>query len=197
MSILLSFLMMLIPQVKLENGRFNIIQDGKRIGTEEFSITTRGTGYTAEGRIRITSGRETTEVRSRMELDSQLRPTYYEQQSKQGVIRLRIAQPLSELEYSVGGREQQHDIRFPENGAILDDNFFHHYLILLYRPGISGAIVPTLVPTSGTMGTLAIRQSADHTYELQTENNRLIATTDSDGRLIRLTAPDANVVVER
>ena len=48
-----------------------------------------------------------------------------------------------------------------------------------------------------TVGPLSVRPIGDSTYELTTDNLRLEATTDADGRMVRLTVPDANVVVER
>jgi hypothetical protein len=201
MNILLSFLLMLtapyLERVKLENSHFNVYQDGKKIGTENFSITPRGTGFTAQGNIRISMNNQTVELRSRMELDAQLRPTYYEVESKGNLIKLKVEQPLSELEYVVQGKSQPHDVRFPADGVILDDNFFHHYLILLYRANLDGASLPTFVPQQNTLGLLSVRAGANRTYELETANLKLVATTDADGRLLRLSVPDAKVVVER
>jgi hypothetical protein len=198
MNVLLSLLLIVSPAVKTESARFNVLQDGKRIGSEEFSIAARGSGYIAEGRTRISSGGQSLDLRSRMDLDAQLRPTYYEVESKGNLIRLRIAQPVSELEVSVQGKAEPVDVRFPADGAILDDNFFHHYLILVYRAALTATTsVPTMVPQQRTLGNVNIRAGANNTYEIETSNLRITATADADGRLIRLVVPDAKVVVER
>lgn len=214
MSVLLSLLLLLAPAVgalserpggqrpplqgvKPESGRFTIFQDGKKIGTEDFSITLRNGGYLAQGRTQISMGNHTFDLRSRMELNEGLKPTSYEYESKGNVIRLKIENPVSELEYIVDGRSEPHDVRFPSDGVIIDDNFFHHYLILLYRAGISGASFPTFVPQQLTIGNLNVRAMGNRTYEIESADMKLTATTDADGRLIRLARPDSKVVVER
>ena len=80
---------------------------------------------------------------------------------------------------------------------IVDDNFFHHYILLLDRVGNSGGRVPVFVPQQLTVGTLEITPSGPGTYDLVTENLRLSAQTDTDGRLVRLVGAEAGVVVER
>ncbi len=195
MNILLSLLLMFQTIVRTETAHFNIFQNGRKIGAEDFSITPKAGGYVAQGRTQISVGNQ--DLRSRMELDAQLNPTLYEYESKGNRIRLKVDKPLSELEYTIDGKSQSHDVRFPEGAAILDDNFFHHYLLLLYRAGISGAAVPTFVPQQMTLGTVVVRSVGNQTYELQTSDVKLVATTDLEGRLIRISVPDAKVVVER
>jgi hypothetical protein len=196
MNILFSLLLLLAP-VKVETGRFTIYQDGKKIGTEDFSIAERQGGYQAQGHTQISVNNETVDLQSRMELDEKLNPTFYEVSSKGSVLRLKIGNPLSELEYTAEGKTEPQDIRFPAGGAIIDENFFHHFLLLLYRVGMGGTDIPTFVPQQLTIGTLTVKPAGKQTFELETSNLKLVATTDSDGRLIRLTVPEAKVVVER
>jgi len=60
MNLLLPLVLLLAP-IKVESGQFNIIQDGKKIGTEQYSITKIQTGY----RIRSEERRVGKECRSR------------------------------------------------------------------------------------------------------------------------------------
>lgn len=196
MNVLLTLVLLLVP-IKPETGHFTIYQDGKKIGTEDFTISLRTGGYVAQGRTQLSVGNQNFDLKSRMELDEQLRPTFYEYESKGNIIRLRVGTPTSELEYVVGGKPVPHDVRFPSNGAIIDDNFFHHYLLLLYRAGVTASSIPTFVPQQLTLGTLNVRSTGNHTYEIETSDVKLTATTDADGRMIRLTRPDAKVIVER
>ena len=83
------------------------------------------------------------------------------------------------------------------DGAILDDNFFHHYLILLYRAGAQETTIATFVPQQMTLGAVTIRPTGNRTFEIETSNVKLVATTDPDGRLVRIAVPGAKVVVER
>ena len=52
MNVLLSLVLLLAP-VKIEHGRFNVFKDGKRIGTEEFSVMKQGAGYVIDGKTTI------------------------------------------------------------------------------------------------------------------------------------------------
>jgi hypothetical protein len=188
---------MLLAPIKVESGHFTIYQDGQKIGTEEFSISQRSEGYLAVGHTQISVENQTFDLRSRMELDQQLKPTFYEFESKGNIVRLKVGKPISELEYSVDGKTQPQEVNFPDDGAILDANFFHHYLVLLYRAGARETTMSTFVPQQMTLGTLTIRPTGNRTFEIETSNVKMVATTDPDGRLLRITVPEAKVVVER
>jgi hypothetical protein len=196
MNILL-VLALLTTSIRPESGRFTIYQDGQKIGTEEFTITSKLGGYSAEGRTQIWTGTQQFDLKSRMELNEQLKPLSYEFQAQNILIRLKVADPVSELEFSGDGKTESRDVRFPVNGAIIDANFFHHYLLLLYRMGMSGQTIDVFVPREMSIGQLRIRNAGDRTYELETSDAKAVATTDADGRMIKLTFPDSKVVVER
>jgi len=196
MNILLSLVLLFAP-VKADSGRFTIYMDGKKIGTEDFSITAERGGYFAQGRTQISTGPETFDLLSRMQLNDRLLPLSYEFETQGGTIKLKVADPVSELEITADGATQSRDIRFPTNGAIIDANFFHHYLLLLYRTGISGQTVDVLIPREMTVGQLRVRDAGNRTFEFETSDAKAVATTDAEGRLIRLAFPEAKVVVER
>jgi hypothetical protein len=191
MNVLL--LLLLVAPIKLERGQFTITKDGKRVGTEEFSISRSGAGYLVEGKTTIGDA-----VRSsRMELDAGLVVTSYEASSHGGSIRVKVTPPVSELQSIVNGETSSADFRFPEGGVILDNDFFHHYLVLLYRVKEGQMSFSVFVPQDLRVGTAMVRRTGPHTYDLQTDNVRLEATTDADGSLTRLAVPSANVVVQR
>jgi len=192
MNVLLSLVLLLAP-VKIEHGRFNVIKDGKRIGTEEFSVTKQGVGYVIDAKTTI--GDLT--ISSKMEMDDKLAPTSYEASSREGTMRVRVASPISELQTVVGGETSSADFRFPDGGVILDNNFFHHYLILLYRAQAGRNTFPVFVPQDRSIGAATVRSTGPRTYELEFGDVKMQATTDADGALIKLTVPTANVVVER
>lgn len=196
MRILFLVLVLLAP-VKSERATFKIRQDGRQIGDEQFSVAPVATGYLAEGRTRISIGEQKFDLRSRLEMDRNLRPLRYQFESAGSTIRLKIEQPVSELEVESGGQRTKHDVRFPENGMILDDNFFHHYLLLLYRTGEQGGMIPVFVPQQMTIGSVIVKNVGGRVFELDSSNLKLSAATDADGRLVRLTVPEAKVVVER
>src|SRR5262245_6930931 len=192
MNVLLTFLLLLAP-VKVEKARFNIIKDGSRIGTDEFTIAMRGANYTMDGKL--TMGDLT--ISSKMELNAKLVPISYEVSNPEGKIRLNVASPISELQTVVGGETSAADFRFPDGGIILDNNFFHHYLILLYRAQMGQTMFSVFVPQDKSLGSATIRSTAPRAYALQVGDGKMQATTDADGGLIRLVVPGANVVVER
>ena len=192
MNVLLSLRLLLAP-VKAEHGQFNILKDGKKIGTEEFTLAKAGTGYTLNGKTTI--GDLT--ISSQMELDDKLVPTSYAASSKEGAIRVKVVSPISELQTVVNGETSSVDFRFPDGGVILDNNFFHHYLILLYRVQAGRNMFPVFVPQDMRVGEATVRSTGPRTYDLEVGDVMLQATTDADGSLIRLTVPSAKVVVER
>ena len=193
----LSLLFLLLLPVQLESARFTVRVDGERVGTEEFSVSKDGSGFIARGHTRLRIEGSSVDVRSRMELDKDLNPTFYEYRFEDTLIRVRLASPVSEVEYTVEGQRTPYDVRIPTNGMIVDNNFFHHYLLLLYKVGNEGGELPVFVPSAMQLGSVRVRPTGYLTYELDSSNLKLQATTDSNGRLLRLVLPDSNVVVER
>ena len=193
----LSLFLLLLHPVQLESARFTVRVNGERIGSEEFSVSKDGSGFIARGHTRLNVDGKKVDVQSRMELDEYLNPTFYEYRSEEILIRVRLASPVSEVEYTVDGRLTPYDVRIPTNGMIVDNNFFHHYLLLLYKVGRDGGELPVFVPNEMRLGSVAVRPTGNLTYELDSSNLKLQATTDSNGRLLRLVLPDSNVVVER
>ena len=192
MTIFLSLLLLLAP-VKLEHGRFTILKDGKKIGSEDFSVMKRGAGYSVEGKITLGELMKS----SQMELDDKLAVTSYQVSSNDGSIAVKVMKPVSELKTVVNGETSTADFRFPDGGVILDNDFFHHYLILLYRAQVGQNSLPVFVPQDMRVGTASVRATAPRTYDLAIGEVRLQATVDADGSLTKLVVPAANVVVER
>ncbi len=192
MNVLLSLLLLVAP-VKIEHSRFNIVKDGRKIGTNEFTVARHGSNYTLEGKTII--GDLT--ISSQMELTENLIPISYEASSVEGTIRVQVASPISELQTTVHGETTSADFRFPEGGVILDNNFFHHYLILLYRAEKGQTDFSVFVPQDKSVGNATVRTVGPRTYELEVGDVLMQASTDADGSLIKLTVPSAKVVVER
>src|SRR5437763_1435064 len=184
MNVLLSLMLLLAP-VKAEHGQFNILRDGKKIGTEEFTLAKAGTGYTLNGKTTI--GDLT--ISSQMELDDKLVPTSYAASSKEGAIRVKVVSPISELQTVVNGETSSVDFRFPDGGVILDNNFFHHYLILLYRVQAGTTTLPVFVPQDRSVGSATVRSTGARTFDLEVGDVTLQATTDADGSLMKLNVP--------
>ena len=195
MNLILTTLLLLAPAVVPESARFTIYVDGKKIGAEEFTITARKGGYIAEGKTQLAE--DPMPITSLMELDEQLNPTSYEYKRGAGEIRVKIAKPLSEYATGADGQQSTTDFRFPEGGFIVDNNFFHHYVLLLYKLSSGAKTVPIFVPQDMRVGQDTIQSKGAGLFQLEIGDVKLEATTDARGRLIRLSVPDAKVVVER
>ena len=196
MTIVFSLLLTLIPTIQTESGRFTIYQDGKLIGTEQFTISAIPGGYRAEGQTLLAGA--AAPIKSRLELDDRLNPLSYEYTDARGRIRLKIEKPVSEFEIEGSdGQISSNNFRFPDNGFIVDSNFMHHFLLLLYKAGNAGGSYSLYVPQDKSAGSAVVRSTGNRTFEIQTDNFRAEATTGADGRMLRLSVPDAKVVVER
>jgi hypothetical protein len=132
-----------------------------------------------------------------MELDENLNPVSYEYSNGPGRIRLKVERPLSELTIVEGGTESSTDVRFPDGGSIVDNNFFHHYLLLMYRVRSANQNFNVFVPQDMRSGQARVQSTGARTYALEVGDVKLEATVDADGRLQRLNVPSAKVVVER
>ena len=192
MNILLSLLFLLAP-IKIEQGRFNIVKDGMKVGTEEFAVSMRGMHYIVDGRASIGD----VHISSKMELDQKLLPVSYEVSSPQGTLRVLVKSPASELQTIIKGETSSTEFRFPEGGVILDNNFFHHYLILMYRVQAGQTNFGVFVPQDMSVGSALVKSTGARSYDLEIGDVKMQATTNAEGGLMKLSVPIAKVVVER
>ncbi len=194
MNVLFSLLLLLLPTpVKTERGRFNILKDGQKIGTDEFTVGRHGSNYVLESKTTIAD----TTISSRMEVTDKLLPVSYEASNAAGSLKVNVASPLSELQTVVNGETSSADFRFPEGGVILDNNFFDHYLILMYRVQAGESKFSVFVPQDRSIGSATVRPGSPRNYDLEIGEVHMQATVDADGSLVKLTVPAAKVVVER
>jgi hypothetical protein len=191
---ILTALLFLAPVVT-ESGRFTIRQNGRLVGSEEFSVRAQSKGFVVEGRTKLEGDPET--LTSRMELDENLNPTSYEYTHGKGTIRIKVGSESSELSVVENGQPSTTNFRFPKGASIVDNNFFHHYLILLYRVKSAEQSFPIFVPQDMQVGLAKVRSTATRTYALEVGELNMQATVDEAGRMIRLEVPSAKVVVER
>lgn len=187
--------LLMLAAITPETARFTIRQDGRTIGTEEFTIRSRDRGWVAEGKTQLVG--DPTSITSRMELDENLNPTSYEYKRGPGAIRIKIQNPLSEMSISGQGADSSTEFRFPDGGLIIDNNFFHHYLLLLYRVTGADQRFGIFVPQDMQIGQARVRSTGNRSYALEVGDVKLEATVDGSGRLTRLAVPSAKVVVER
>jgi hypothetical protein len=193
---ILAALLVLAP-ITTEAGKFTIRQDGRTIGTEEFSIRAKDKGYIAEGKTQLVG--DPAPLTSKMELDQNLNVISYEYTHGPAKIRIKVKDPLESSEISLGDQagDSSTEFRFPDRGIILDNNFFHHYLILLYKVTGADQRFGVFVPQDMQVGQARIRSTGKGTYTLELGDLTLDATVDASGRMTRLSLPSARVIVER
>jgi len=188
--------LLLLGPLPLENGKFNIVQDGKKIGSEQFSIINRpGGGYIVESRTQLTG--DPSILLSKLEVDAELNPVSYEYSHGKGQIHVTVESPISQYDSVNNGAKSSMEFRFPENGLILDNNFFVQFILLLYKSGPSGGTFPVFVPQDFRAGTATVKQEKENEFTLEIGDIHMEAVTDKMGKLIRLTAPETKVVIER
>jgi hypothetical protein len=185
-----------LAPVVTESARFTIKQDGRTIGTEEFSIRPREKGFIAEGKTKLNADPNT--LTSRMELDENLVPVSYEYSNGKGSIRVLVDKDRpSELTIVENKEESSTNFRFPPGASIVDNNFFHHYLILLYRVKTAEQVIPIFVPQDMQIGIARVKAGPNRTLSVEVGAVKIDATVDEAGRMLRLAVPGSKVVVER
>lgn len=193
MNLFLSLLLLFAPAIKTEHGHFNILKDGRPIGTDDFSVSRPGSNYIIEGRTKIGD----TTLTSRLEVTENLVPVSYELTTPGGTTRVTVGSPLSSLETVVNGETQSADFRFPDGGIILDNNVFDNYLILMYRVQMGQKDFSVFVPQDRSEGKATVKPAGPRTYDLEIGDVKMQATVDADGTLTKLSVPAAKVLVER
>jgi hypothetical protein len=109
---------------------------------------------------------------------------------------VRIEDPVSDYEQIVNGETITDNFQFPKGGFILE-NMFHHYVLLMYKVASGTSSLPVVTPQNRGLGTATVRPKGNRTFDLEVNGAKMEATTDSDGRLIRLAIPEGKLVVER
>ena len=205
------------PEAEPESGIFLIFSEGRRIGTEKFTITPGSAGFEAEGELQLEPpGGPNVSERCSLRLDANLRPSSYERRQeapKKGTLTAKFETSGTTLtsQTEAGTRDQifylpDHDL------VVLDTNFFHHYafLIRLYnlsRPGLQSFTV--FIPQEALPGTISLAFQGNETVPAGNTTGELDhfqATTDEvkieiwatqEGEIQRLLIPQANLEIVR
>lgn len=131
------------PETKVvDSGSFGIYADGKRIGTETFKIEQRADSSLATAEIKVDDGK----ARATQTYEMQLAPNGDLQSYVwRGIVPVKeesSVEPNDQLlmEHIVDADLKKHQVPhiLPLSTVILDDNFFSHREILLWRYMITG-----------------------------------------------------------
>ena len=198
-------------------GVFSIVAGERRIGTEKFKITPIATGFEATGEIQFEMpGSPRTSETSFLRTDDSLRPTSYQRQQKlpkKGAIFVQFGSPESKLTSETETGSDERIFYFPDRQlVVLDTNFFHHFAILLRhyassRRGLQRFNV--FVPQEATPGMITLELLGQETltvgtttrelnhYEAVTDQVKIGIWADSQGKISRISIPQASLEVVR
>ena len=205
-----------------DKGTFLITQNGAPFGQEEFSINLEGGAGVVSTLATFNVPKEersvAVNIETRLEYAGNLTARSYkltiqEAREKQG-ISVQFGAEKAACTYDLGPRQENQDVVFPANGAILDHNVFAHVAVLLLRfdekrMGNQGFTV--FVPQLGKdgIGTVFIRYAgkdeclysrrktkADH-FIVNSPNLTMDVWRDSSGRTLKIGIPQTGAAIER
>jgi hypothetical protein len=203
---------------ELDAGRFEILVNGRRVGTEVFAIRKIGSKVRAVGRLQLENGEDPWwPFEVRMQTNANFEPEIYD-------LRF-LAGPTQ----TVMGRRTENGLlihtatdageRFKEFGTasgtlILEHGAAHHFVLMFRRLAADGAsarggTVPIIVPSMNTAATarvsrideatrtIAGREVAVTRYDVQLDGRQAEVWVGSGGRVLRVSMPDTGWLATR
>jgi hypothetical protein len=203
-----------------ETGIFTIIFGGEQIGQEKFSITQDSTGYRATAEIRLTLEREKEKaifvLKPVLTFNKFFEPSGYQVTQEDGLtkrsVRVIFKPDKSERIYETGSEHDTREIALKSDVCILDDNAFHHYIILAKRFDFTkGGIqeFSAFVPQQFLAGSISISDKGKESVRLGGKDSslqHLLVDTgelqislwlDDRHELKKISVPESNVEVIR
>jgi hypothetical protein len=195
-----------------EKGKFRILAGGQETGQEEFEISASGSGWMARGTSEIQSPQGKARITGALQFHPDGTPERYEWSTEgpkkaSAAVAFNGVNAVAELHLQ-GMRPftQQFTFSSPRI-AVLDNNLYHHYVILarLYDWEKKGAqTLPVLVPQDMTPGSVTLESLGKQDVndarleELRVKTEDLELDLYLDGpRLVRIVAPSTNVEIVR
>lgn len=204
-----------LAAAETQKGRLRILQNGQPIGSEQYEIAGTGTEIQARSTVTLTAGGQGVRQSSSLLLTAGLAPRSYEWKMEEPEgkwCRVAFAEGQATIRFlRPDGKEEVQVFDFKtERVAVLDINFFHHYLFLvrLYDFAQGGPqSIQVFIPQSVQPGvvTVELRGVTPQTVEgraqpvrqlsITTVDNQLNLWVTESGRFVRLQVPGANVEV--
>ena len=197
-------------------GVLIVTSGGEVIGRERFRIGRVGDGIEAKAEIELQVGDTRVRQTTAMTLSFSGEPRSYEWRMKEprsGKIQVTFQDGRAAVVVALenGGNDQKEFHFNTEQVALLDNNVFHHYILLarLYDFTKGGVqTFPVLVPQSVHPDTLTVEDKGlesitakagtvlGRRLEVITTDNRIQLWLGENDRLLRLEVPSAGVTVE-
>ena len=170
-----------------EHGQFNILFYGEKIGCEKFSIREQTATYKSSSFTELTINKKNSStsvtyfINTKLQFNEHFEPNSYEVTqevgSNQKRARVTFLPDRSYVTYfSNDAQLDKRRIELKKDVMILDDNVFHHYLILAKRYNFSeGGIQKFLgfVPQQFIAGGISISDQGIEDIEINNENHDL------------------------
>lgn len=198
-----------------QQGVLRILADGEVLGSESYEIVASGAEVQARATVTFRMGGDTVEQTSRLLLNPDLSPRRYEwkmaspREAWLGVTfdagRATIRFPRED------GREEEQKFDFgAARVAVLDNNVFHHFLLLsrLYDLDRGGPQeIQVFIPQSVQPGTVKIeleevemlavagQLQPVRRFTISSADNLVLLWVSESGVFVRLQVPQANVEV--
>ncbi len=204
----------------IESGSFRIFFGGEQIGHEKFQITEASSGFKASAEVRLSIEREKEKavfvLKPVLTFNKFFEPSAYQVTQEDGVlkrsVRVVFKPEKSERIYEAGNEHDTREIELKKDVLILDDNAFHHYILLAKRfDYVKGGVqqFSAFVPQQFLAGGISITDKGKETVKLG-ENNlvlqHLLVDTgelqinlwlDESHVLKRISVPKSNIEVIR
>ncbi|HSJ31084.1 MAG TPA: hypothetical protein VK933_06590 [Longimicrobiales bacterium] len=200
--------------VRLDEGTFRILVDGREVGTETFSLRQNGTGadavVIAQGRV-VLDSRETT---ANVQLaGTGLRLVAYDVELS-GADARRIRASISGSRASArtlsAAGETMKEYLVSDGAVLLDDGVAHHYYMIAQRAAAGATSTPILIPRESRQVQATITNAGEESVSAggTTVTARRIVVqpeggdartvwVDGQGRVLRVEIPARNYVAVR
>ncbi len=203
-----------------ESGSFRIFFGGEEIGEEKFQIIEEASALKAIAEIRIAVDREKEKVvfliHAALQFTRSFEPLSYQVVQEAGPNKMRARVNFkpgkSEAIYETGKETDTRQIELKKDVMILDDNVFHHYLVLVKRYDFSKGgqqEFSAFVPQQFLSGGVSVADKGKEMVQIGNKNlslQHLLVDTgelqislwlNESHELLKLSVPKSNVDVLR
>jgi len=203
------------PSGSSQEGRLRILVRGQAIGSEHYEINTTATEISARAEVALQSGNQKVRQTATLVLnpDGSLRSYEWKQdEPRKSWVRMECTAGQATVHFprDDGAEDQQVYNLGDGRVAVLDNNIFHHFLLLarFYDFAKGGPqVIPVFIPQSVQPGLVTVELQGVETLPVDgapqpvrrlsilSEDNQLVLWVTESGRFVRLQSPQTGVEV--
>lgn len=198
-----------------QEGRLRILLNGQPVGSERYQIVRTATEIQARSEVELKVGDQGLRQTTKLLLSADLAPRSYEwriEKPKESWIRMEFEGTAGTITYPrEDGKSEQQVYEFGTTRvALVDNNVFHHFLLLaeLYDFAAGGPQkIKVFIPQAVQPGEVTVELQGVETLptggdsqpvrqlSITTEDNQVLLWVTEAGAFVRLRVPLANVEV--